>query len=236
MPPKTKSGTLAVMRLNKFLATAGVASRRHADELIKLGQVKINGKVTKEMGIKVDVSKDIVTVDNHKVDLEPKTVTYLLNKPRGVISTAEDPEGRKTVLDLVPKVPRVFPCGRLDENTMGLVILTNDGNLCYQLTHPKFEHKKEYLVHGHSKTPESALEIIRRGVRLKDGPIKVDDLEVIRISHDKVEFKVTIHEGRNHLVRRLCAAVGIEIDSLTRLRVGDYELGDLAPGKYRIVD
>jgi len=118
---------------------------------------------------------------------------------------------------------------------MGLVILTNDGNLCYQLTHPKFEHKKEYIVHGRSKTPEAALEIIRRGVRLADGPIKVDELVVIKISHQKIEFKVTIHEGRNHLVRRLCAAVGIELDSLTRVRIGDYELEDLAPGKYRQV-
>lgn len=223
------------MRLNKFLATAGVASRRSADELIKLGQIKVNGKVVKEMGVKVDIDKDVVTVNGRKVELAPKTVTYLLNKPRGVISTADDPEHRKTVLDLVPKTPRVFPCGRLDENTMGLVILTNDGNLCYQLTHPKFEHKKEYIVHGRSKTPEAALDIIRNGVRLADGPIKVDALEVIRISKDKVEFKVTIHEGRNHLVRRLCAAVGIELDNLTRVRVGDYELGDLEPGKYRTV-
>src|SRR3990167_1655689 len=223
------------MRLNKFLATAGIASRRSADEIIKLGQVKVNGKVIKEMGVKVDVDKDDVKVDGKKVELEPKIVTYLINKPRGVISTSDDPEQRKTVLDLVPKTPRVFPCGRLDENTMGLVILTNDGNLCYQLTRPKFEHKKEYIVHGRSKTPEATLEIIRRGVRLADGPIKVDALEVIRISHQKIEFKVTIHEGRNHLVRRLCAAVGIELDSLTRVRIGDYELGDLAPGKYKTV-
>ncbi len=223
------------MRLNKFLATAGVASRRKADELIKLGQVKINGKIIKAMGVKVNVGQDIVVVDGQLVELESATVTYLLNKPRGIISTADDPEHRKTVLDLVPKSPRVFPCGRLDENTMGLVILTNDGNLCYRLTHPKFEHKKEYLVHGRSKKPEASLERIRRGLRLKDGPIKVDSLEVIKIRKDKVEFKLTIHQGRNHLVRRLCATVGIELDSLTRVRVGDYELGDLAPGQYRQV-
>jgi len=187
------------------------------------------------MGVRIDVERDVVTINGRAVKPEPKVVTYLLNKPRGVISTADDPEHRRTVLDLVPKEPRVFPCGRLDENTMGLVILTNDGNLCYQLTHPKFEHKKEYIVHGRSKTPEAALEIIRRGVRLADGPIKVDELVVIKISHQKIEFKVTIHEGRNHLVRRLCAAVGIELDSLTRVRIGDYELEDLAPGKYRQV-
>ena len=223
------------MRLNKFLSIAGIASRRSADEIIKLGQVKINGKVVREMGVRIDVERDVVTINGRAVKPEPKVVTYLLNKPRGVISTADDPEHRRTVLDLVPKEPRVFPCGRLDENTMGLVILTNDGNLCYQLTHPKFEHKKEYIVHGRSKTPEAALEIIRRGVRLADGPIKVDELVVIKISHQKIEFKVTIHEGRNHLVRRLCAAVGIELDSLTRVRIGDYELEDLAPGKYRQV-
>ncbi|MEK7170711.1 MAG: pseudouridine synthase [Patescibacteria group bacterium] len=223
------------MRLNKFLATAGVASRRSADEMIKLGQVKINGKVVEEMGVKVDVDKDVVTVAGRKVELEQATVTYLLNKPRGVICTVADPDGKKTVMEFIPKLPRVFPCGRLDENTMGLVILTNDGNLCYQLTHPKFEHKKEYIVHGRSKTPEKSLERIRRGLRLTDGPIKVDNLEVIKISHEKIEFRLTIHEGRNHLVRRLCAAVAIEIDSLTRIRVGDYELGDLAPGKFKQV-
>lgn len=223
------------MRLNHFLATSGIASRRHADELIKSGQVKLNGLVVREMGLKVNADEDVVEISGKKVELEKTTVTYLLNKPRGVISTADDPEHRRTVLDLVPKSPRVFPCGRLDEDTMGLVILTNDGNLCYQLTHPKFEHQKEYVVHGHAKDPNGSLEKIRRGVRLKDGFIKADHLEIIKITKDKVEFKITIHEGRNRLVRRLCSQVGIELDNLTRIRIGDYQLGDLTPGKYRLV-
>lgn len=221
------------MRLNKYLATAGVASRRHADELIKLGQVKVNGQIVTEFGVKIDPEKDTVEVSGKKIQLAQTIVVYLFNKPRGVITTADDPEGRKTVLDFVPKSPRVFPCGRLDEDTQGLVILTNDGNLCYQLTHPKFEHQKEYLIHGHCPKPEAALEKIRRGLNLSDGPIKVDELVPLKIKGEKVEFTVTIHEGRNRLVRRLCAAVGIEIDNLTRYRVGKYELGNLGPGEYK---
>ena len=223
------------MRLNKYLATAGISSRRHADELIKLGQVKVNGKVVTEFGVKVDVDQDIVEVSGKKVEFHQPVVVYLLNKPRGIVTTAEDPEGRKTVLDLVPAEPRVFPCGRLDEDTQGLVLLTNDGNLCYQLTHPKFEHEKEYIVHGQTKDPAGAFAKLQKGVRLSDGPVDIDKLVLGRIHLNKIEFNITIHEGRNRIVRRLCAAVGIEITTLTRIRVGKYVLDDVEPGKYKIV-
>lgn len=224
------------MRLNKYIATSGLASRRHADELIKLGEVKINGEVVREMGTRVDVDKDIVEVSGKKVKVDHPTVTYILNKPRGVVTTADDPHGKKTVLDLVPAVPRVFPCGRLDEDTQGLVVLTNDGTLCYQLTHPKFEHQKEYIVHGQTKDPMTAFDRLKKGVRLNDGPVAIDKLELGRVSGQKIEIFITIHEGRNRIVRRLCAAVGIEISTLTRIRVGKYVLGDIAPGKWEIVE
>lgn len=224
------------MRLNKYIATSGIASRRHADELIKLGEVKINGEVVREMGIRVDVDKDIVEVSGKKIKVDHPTIIYLLNKPRGVVTTADDPNHKKTVLDLVPAIPRVFPCGRLDEDTQGLVILTNDGTLCYQLTHPSFEHQKEYIVHGQTKDPMTAFDRLKKGVRLNDGPVAIDKLELGRVSGQKIELFITIHEGRNRIVRRLCAAVGIEITTLTRIRVGKYELGDLAPGKWKIAE
>ncbi len=225
------------MRINKFLASHGVASRRKADELVTNGQVAINGKAVRELGTIIDPEKDIVTVNGKSIGGTKQTVVYLFNKPKGVVTTADDPEGRKTVLDFVPKTPRVFPCGRLDYDTMGLVILTNDGNLCYQLTHPKFEHQKEYIVEGTSKTPQAAFtELEQKTLILKDGPVTLDDLELVKMGKDKVSFRIVIHEGRNRLVRRICAKVGIEVTKLTRIRVGQYELGDLLPGEHRTVD
>lgn len=225
------------MRINKFLASHGVASRRKADELVTNGQVAINGKAVRELGTIIDPEKDIVTVNGKSIGGTKQTVVYLFNKPKGVVTTADDPEGRKTVLDFVPKTPRVFPCGRLDYDTMGLVILTNDGNLCYQLTHPKFEHQKEYIVEGTSKTPQAAFtELEQKTLILKDGPVTLDDLELVKMGKDKVSFRIVIHEGRNRLVRRICAKVGIEVNKLTRIRVGQYELGDLLPGEHRTVD
>ncbi len=224
------------MRLNKFLAEAGVASRRAADKLIVDGKVKVNGKVVAELGVKINPESDKIQVNGRPISVQKEVVTYLLNKPRGVVTTAHDPEGRKTVMAFVPGSPRVFPCGRLDEETMGLVVLTSDGNLCYQLTHPKFEHEKEYVVHGRSKQPEKALERLRAGVELADGTAKADRISDVVINREKVKFAIIIHEGRNRLVRRLCAKVGIEIVSLTRVRVGKLRLDDLQPGKYRTVD
>lgn len=222
------------MRLNKYLSEAGVSSRRQADVLIEAGRVHINGKKVIKLGTTVEVG-DKVEVDGKPVENAGKRVIYLLNKPKGVVTTSDDPQRRKTVLDFVPNHPRVFACGRLDVNTQGLVILTNDGDLCYRLTHPKFEHEKEYHVHGHTKTPKAAYEILKAGVILPDGPVTIHKLELLKASGDRIELKIAIHEGRNHLVRRLCAKAGIEVVSLTRTKVGQYELGDLGPGKYKSV-
>lgn len=223
------------MRLNKYLAEAGVSSRRQADVLIEAGRVHVNGKRVTRMGTIVDPEKDKIEVDGKPIEIVDKTVIYLLNKPKGVVTTSDDPEKRRTVLSFVPNHPRVFACGRLDVNTQGLVILTNDGDLCYQLTHPKFEHEKEYHVHGHTKTPKAAYEILKAGVVLPDGPVTIHKLELLKASGDRIELKISIHEGRNHIVRRLCAKAGIEVTSLERTRVGNYELGDLGPGKYKVV-
>jgi len=223
------------MRLNKYIAEAGLASRRQADTLITEGRVKVNGQVIKILGTIIDPTQDKVVVNGQPIGLTENRVVYLLNKPKGVVTTASDPEGRKTVLDFVPKTPRVFPCGRLDAETMGLVLLTNDGTLCYQLTHPKFEHQKQYLVHASGPNPQIALGRLRKGGHLKDGPVTIHELTVLKIHHQKVEFTITIHEGRNRIVRRLCAAVGLEVVNLTRTQIGRYQLGDLAPGGYQVV-
>ncbi|HSX42374.1 MAG TPA: pseudouridine synthase [Candidatus Saccharimonadales bacterium] len=223
------------MRLNHFLAAAGLASRRAADKLITGGQVKVNDQTVTELGTKVDPAADRVVYNGKKITLEEKIVTYLLNKPRGVVTTAHDPDGKRTVLDLVPKLPRVFPCGRLDEETQGLVVLTNDGNLCFQLTHPRFEHEKEYVVHATAKNPAAALEKLRSGVTLTDGPAKADRLTDVTIKGQKVIFTIIIHEGRNRIVRRMSAKAGLEVTSLTRIRVGKYRLGELKPGQWRTI-
>jgi len=223
------------MRLNKFLAQAGVCSRRQADTLIQSGQVKVNDKAIREMGSLIDPEKDVVSVNGKTVAMTEKTMVYLFNKPRGVVTTTDDPQGKKTVLDFFPKSPRLFPCGRLDEDTQGLVVLTNDGDLCYQLTHPKFEHQKEYVVRGKTNQPELAFKKLAKGLVLNDKPVQIDALELHRISNDRIEFSITIHEGRTRIVRRLSATVGIEITTLTRVRVGEYELGDLEPGQYKLV-
>ena len=222
------------MRLNKYLAENGVASRRQADELIKQGKVRVNNVIISQMGVKIDPEKDEVAFLGKKIEPVKTDVTYIFNKPKGVVTTADDPEGRKTVMDYMPKEPRVYPCGRLDVDTMGLVILTNNGDLCFQLTHPKFEHEKEYVVEGTSHSIEAAIKILQQGVVLPDGPVTIHQLKILKRSGKKIKFSLVIHEGRNRLVRRMCAKAGIEVTNLTRIRVSKYELGDLAPGEYRI--
>lgn len=224
------------MRINKFIAEAGVASRRKAEELVSSGQVKVNDKVCRELATIINPDKDTVSVNGKIIKPVSQRVVYLLNKPRGVVTTADDPEHRQTVIDFVPNEPRVFPCGRLDAETMGLVVLTNDGNLCYQLTHPKFEHRKEYRVVGTSKNPQDSWGRLQRPIKLKDGPVTIDTLKLQSIHHHKINFAITIHDGRNRIIRRLCSEVGIEVSQLTRTKLGHFELGDLEPGKYKTAE
>lgn len=225
------------MRLNKFIASTGLCSRRQADKLISNNKVSVNGKIIDVMATRVNPEEDKIVVNGKELKTESKTVVYLLNKPKGVVTTANDPEGRKTVLDFVPKEPRVFPCGRLDIDTMGLVLLTNDGNLCYQLTHPKFEHKKEYFIQGTSKNPEFSWgKLQKKKIRLGIRGVKIDERKLKKIKEHKIDFWITIHEGRYHIVRKLCSAVGIEVLHLTRLKLGHYELGDIEPGHYKTIN
>ncbi|MCL4358520.1 MAG: rRNA pseudouridine synthase [Patescibacteria group bacterium] len=235
--PKIKiNERVGLIRLNKFLSQAGISSRRQADILISQGAIKVNGKIVKKLGFQIDQENDRVEIINKLVEVQSQKIVYLVNKPIGVVSTAKDEQGRKTVLDLVPSSPRVFPCGRLDFDTTGLMILTNDGELCYNLTHPKFEQKKEYLVEAESKGQfEKILDKIKAGVLIERKKVKVENLKIIWIRGKKIKFSLVIHEGRNRIVRKLSQVVGLKILRLTRVRFGPYRLDQLKPGQFRLI-
>lgn len=218
-------------RLQKVLAQRGFGSRRVCEVLIEEGRVTVNGEVA-TLGRRVNVDVDQVAVDGVPVGVRPDLVYYLLHKPYNVITTAKDTHDRVTVVELVPGEPRVHPVGRLDLDSEGLIILTNDGELTHRLTHPSFGVEKEYLVHvrsGSEGVPESALNKLRKGVQLDDGvtaPAKVGQVQpgVLRI---------VIHEGRHRQVRRMCDAVGHEVNRLVRTRIGPITDSTLGPGEWR---
>lgn len=221
-------------RLQKVLAQAGVASRREAEEYITAGRVKVNGKVVKELGTKVGPNAFIM-VDGHPIHRERKT--YLLfYKPRGVVTTMKDPEGRKTVADYVKDIPqRVYPVGRLDYNTEGLLLLTNDGELAQALTHPSHEVNKTYEVTVPGIVPQEKLDMLRVGLKLEDGmtaPALVD-LKAYDYEKNLTHFNVTIHEGRNRQVRRMCDAIGFPVRYLRRVMMGTLTLDGLRRGDCR---
>jgi len=218
-------------RLQKVLAKAGWGSRRECETLIEAGRVKVNGN-TAILGCRVDVDNDRVEVDGVYVGVSPSLVYYLLNKPVGVITTAKDTHGRQTVIELVPSEPRVFAVGRLDADTEGLLILTNDGELAHRLTHPSFGVEKEYLVHvecPRESVGEPALKRLREGVELEDG--LTAPASVGQIQPGLLRF--VIHEGRNRQIRRMCDAVGHPVERLVRVRIGSVTDRTLAPGKWR---
>jgi 23S rRNA pseudouridine2605 synthase len=215
-------------RLQKVLARAGIGSRRHCEDLIAEGLVEVNGEVA-VLGRRVDVDQDHIVVEGVPLSVRPGLVHYLLNKPAGVITTAADTHGRTTVVDLVPPEPRVFPVGRLDLDTEGLLILTNDGDLAHRLTHPSFGVDKEYLAEVRGEPNRAALRILREGVELDDGmtaPARV-------ATPAPNLLRITIHEGRNRQVRRMCEAVGHPVVRLVRTRIGPLSDHTLAPGTWR---
>lgn len=215
-------------RLQKLLARAGVGSRRVVEDMIADGRIRVNGEVA-ELGRRADPDVDQIEVDGALVGVRPDTVWYLLNKPAGVVTTAADTHGRPVVVDLVPAEPRVFPVGRLDLETEGLLLLTNDGEVTHRLTHPSYGVEKEYLAHVEGRPGRGALRQLREGVELDDGltaPAKVSAVEpdVIRL---------VIHEGRNRQVRRMCDAVGHPVRRLVRVRIGPITDRSLGPGESR---
>jgi len=215
-------------RLQKVLAQRGLGSRRHCEELIADGRVTVNGEVA-SLGRRVDVLVDLVEVDGTPLAVRPGLVYYLFNKPRGVVTTLADPQRRQIVTDFVPTEPRVFPVGRLDADTEGLLLLTNDGELAHRLTHPSYGVEKEYLAEVAGRPSAAAVRQLREGVELEDGvtaPAKV------ALSPPNL-LRITIHEGRNRQVRRMCEAIGHPVRRLVRVRIGSITDRRLKPGTWR---
>lgn len=220
-------------RLQKFLANAGVASRRHAEKMITSGSVSVNGKIITELGTKVDPQKDEVMVDGKKIKQPDKLLYLAFNKPRRYMTTRFDPERRKTIYELLPKdlKSKVWPVGRLDFNTEGLLILTNDGELTQALTHPSHEHEKEYEVILDKELTEGRMEKIKNGFIL-DGKKTAP----ARVRANGTTVYLTIHEGWKRQIRRMFAYLGYSVRNLKRIRVGKLKLGDLQLGEYRSID
>lgn len=220
-------------RLQKVLAHAGVASRRRAEEMIAEGRVKVNGEVVTQMGTKVNPRRDVIQVDGQTVGKPERPVYLLLNKPRGVLSAARDVRGRKTVVNLVQSRSRLYPVGRLDLDSEGLMLLTNDGALALRLAHPRYEHEKEYRVLVAGTPDEEALARLRGGVGLEGGRTRRARVEVERASEGGTWLRIVLREGRKRQIRRMVEAVGYRVVRLIRVRMGPLRLGDLAPGAYR---
>jgi 23S rRNA pseudouridine2605 synthase len=218
------------MRLAKYLASAGVASRRAAEELIRAGRVSVNGEVVRDPARDVTSGDDSVRMAGQPVSVVSERVVYAVNKPAGVVSTADDPQRRRTIVSLVETELRLYPVGRLDIDTTGLILLTNDGELAHRLTHPRFEVDKTYrAVVAGPPVSDAALRRLRAGVELEDG--RTSPARVRRVRPDTLE--ITIHEGRKRQVRRMCEAVGHPVRRLERIRFGPLELGSLGPGESR---
>jgi 23S rRNA pseudouridine2605 synthase len=221
-------------RLQKVLARAGLGSRRVCDDLIAAGRVSVDGEVA-VLGRRVDPERDHIELDGVPVVTQQGLVYFLLNKPVHTVTTADDPEGRPTVVDLVPSEPRVFPVGRLDWDTEGLLILTNDGELTQRLTHPSHGVEKEYLVEVDGVPSRGALRELREGVELDDGPSAPAQVRLVQERGDHAAIEIVIHEGRNRQVRRMLDAIGHPVRRLVRTRIGNLVDRELAPGTWRVL-
>ncbi|MCG2768760.1 MAG: pseudouridine synthase [Chloroflexota bacterium] len=234
-------------RLSKVLANRGIASRRRCEELIEAGRVRVNGQVVMKQGVRVDPEKDRITVDGRFVR-EVHSVYVLLNKPVGYVSTAKDPQGRPTVLDLVPIDQRIYPVGRLDMSSEGLLLMTNDGAIADRLTHPRYEHEREYWALVEGRDLGEAISRLRKGVELEDGSAQATSSSILPDQVVRRQLlrggtqnegtsgrwlRIVIREGRKRQIRRMCEAVGNPVARLIRVRMGPLHLGDLAPGAWR---
>ncbi len=222
-------------RLQKYLAEAGIASRRKSEELITAGLVKVNGKIVTELGTKVDPKKDEVVYRGQVVNKKEVEMVYImLHKPEGYVTTAKEQFGRPSVMDLVRDVKeRIFPVGRLDYETSGLLLLTNDGDLTYKLTHPKHDVDKTYHAKVYGTPDEMDLQMFRRGVFIDGVRTKPAKIQILEKGERQSLAEIKIHEGKNRQVRKMCEAISHPVAQLKRVATGDLELGDLQKGKYR---
>ncbi len=221
-------------RLQKFLAHAGIASRRTCEELISLGKVKVNGLVVREMGVKVDPEKDRVEVAGKEVHIEEEKCYLVLNKPKGYVTTLRDPQRRPKVADLLEDVKaRVYPVGRLDFDTSGLLLMTNDGDITYRLTHPKHEIGKTYQALVKGVPDQDKLKRFQKGLRLADGITAPAKVRLLKKQGSNCLLEITIYEGRNRQIRRMCETIGHPVIDLKRVSMGFLNLDGLEVGKYR---
>lgn len=236
-PPPVDVHDPSGVRLQKLLAAAGVGSRRVCENLISAGRVSVDGHVVTELGVRIDPLTAVVHVDGVRVQLDTSRVYLAFNKPRGVVSTMNDELGRVSITDYVGnRTERLFHVGRLDADTEGLLLLTNDGELAHRLQHPSYEVMKTYLAQVPGPIPRDLGRRLREGIELDDGPVKVDSFKIVDSMPGKALVEVVLHEGRKHVVRRLLEAVGHPVITLVRTDVGPVRLGDLRPGRTRALN
>ncbi len=222
------------VRLQKVLAAAGVGSRRHCEELIGEGRVEVDGEIVRRYGARVDPNRQIIKVDGKRIPASQDLVYLALNKPGGVLTTMSDDRGRRTVSDLLgDQAERLYHVGRLDYETEGLMLLTNDGELAHRLMHPRFGVPKTYLADVPGPIPKDLGRRLMTGIELEDGTASADKFRVVERAGTRALVEITLHEGRKHIVRRLLAAAGHPVSRLARTRVGPVTLGDLRPGTSR---
>lgn len=224
------------VKLAAYLAHAGVAARRRSEELIEQGLVKVNDRVETNVATRIVPGRDRIEYQGKVVNPEGEKLLLALNKPRGVVSTVSDPHGKKTVIDFVPaefRHLRLYPVGRLDEDSEGLILLTNDGAFAQHITHPKFEVEKVYEVTIGGRLSDPEIDRIRRGVPLKDGLTKPAEVEVLKDGTDQQTVEIRLHEGRYHEIRRIMKALNHEVLRLVRREIGPYQLGELKSGQVR---
>jgi 23S rRNA pseudouridine2605 synthase len=224
------------IRLQKVLAEAGVGSRRACEVLMAQGRVQVDGHVVRELGVRIDPRRHVVHVDGVRLQLDESRVYLAFNKPAGVVSTMNDESGRPSLSDFVgDRKERLFHVGRLDSDTEGLILLTNDGELAHRLQHPSYGVSKTYLAEIPGPVGRDVGKQLRDGIELEDGPVKVDSFKVVDSQPGKALVEVVLHEGRKHIVRRTLAAVGHPVQRLVRTQVGPVHLGDLRQGRWRVL-
>lgn len=222
-----------LIRLQKFLAATGLGSRRHCEEYIETGRVIVDGEIVTELGAKVDPETQVITVDGERVRLQPRRY-YLLNKPTGFLCTNNDPAGRRRVVDLFPNDgQRLFTVGRLDENSEGLILVTNDGAMAQRLAHPRYRVARTYEVQVAGNPEREKLDELRKGVRFKEGVFRVSGLKYLKKQGKSAFLELTLHEGQNREIRRMMARIGHKVIQLTRVKFGPLSLGKLKSGEFR---
>jgi 23S rRNA pseudouridine2605 synthase len=221
-------------RLQKIIAAAGICSRRAAEDLILAGKVQVNDRVVRQLGTKADPERDEIRIDGRMITTEVERVYVMLNKPAGYVTTLKDPEGRPIVTDLLYEIgQRVYPVGRLDYDSEGLLILTNDGEFAERIQHPRYEVPRTYLAKVRGRVTRKEIQSLVNGIELEDGPFTVDGIQEEKYNEKSQWLRVTISEGRNRIIRRAMEALGHPVARLIRISLGNLELGNLKPGEYR---